>query len=53
MGFWITDLIKEVATPKRPAFDFKEYVDAELKYGKKTADQMKKSGEFNLDKKNK
>lgn len=53
MGFWVTDLIKEAVTPKQPAFEFKEYVDAQLKYGEKTADQMKKAGMFNLDKKSK
>ena len=31
MGFWVTDLIKEVTTPKQPAFDVKEYTDARVK----------------------
>jgi len=48
MGFWITDLIKEVATPKRPAFDVKEYSDARVKYGDAVADRMRKNGDFDI-----
>lgn len=48
MGFWITDLIKEVATPKRPAFDVKEYSDARVKYGDAIADRMRKNGDFDI-----
>lgn len=32
MVFWVTDLIKEVATPKRPVFDVNEYIDARVNY---------------------
>lgn len=51
MGFWVTDLIKEVTTPKQPAFDVKEYTDARIKYGDAVADRMRRNGAFNLDKK--
>lgn len=50
MGFWITDLIKEVTTPRQPAFSFAEYIKAVEKYGEKTALQMRKNGCFNIKK---
>lgn len=49
-GFWVTDSIKEVTTPKQPAFDVKEYTDARVKYGDAVADRMRRNGAFNLDK---
>lgn len=48
MGFWLTEIIKEVITPTQPAFDVLKYVDAQIKYGDKTADRMRKAGCFNL-----
>lgn len=48
MGFWLTEIIKEVTTPTQPAFDVLKYVDAQIKYGDKTADRMRKAGCFNL-----
>lgn len=48
MRFSWTGLIKEVVTPKQPAFDVGKYTEARVKYGDAIADRMRKAGQFNL-----
>lgn len=46
--FWLIDAIEELITPKRNAFDVIKYCKAQIKYGEKKADWMRKKGFFDI-----